>query len=68
MSANDTELQHFEREILESPRTAHSVQLKLYDILIPVLGTVIITTNFLVVISSGLILRKSRKDFNDFQV
>lgn len=50
-----------ESTINELDSTAASsveIQLKLYDVLIPLFGSFIITLNLLVVISSGLILKK----------
>lgn len=41
--------------------SGQNAQLLLYDVLIPVLGTVIILLNFAVVISSGLILKRGQQ-------
>lgn len=40
--------------------TAEEVQLRLYDVLIPILGGTIILLNLAVVVSSGLILHTSK--------
>lgn len=40
--------------------TAGEIQLRLYDILIPILGSSIILLNLAVVVSSGLILQTSK--------
>lgn len=37
-----------------------NTQLRLYDILIPLIGVLVIIINFIVVISSGLILKKGK--------
>lgn len=46
-------------EAVEAASTVH-VQLRLYDIFIPLLGIFIILLNLLVVISSGIILKKGK--------
>lgn len=43
-----------------NPEPSSSVTLKLYDIFIPLLGVFIILLNSLVVISSGLLLKKRK--------
>jgi hypothetical protein len=47
------------------PESSNSVTLRLYDVFIPLLGLFIISLNLLVVISSGLLLKK-RKFFQSF--
>lgn len=44
----------------EIQEATHSATLRLYDIFIPLLGLFIITLNLLVVISSGLLLKKRK--------
>lgn len=45
-------------ELDSTAASSVAIQLKLYDVLIPLFGSFIITLNLLVVISSGLILKK----------
>lgn len=45
-------------ELNSTAASSVEIQLKLYDVLIPLFGSFIITLNLLVVISSGLILKK----------
>lgn len=52
-------------EINDSTST-QSATLQLYDIFIPLLGLFIISLNLLVVISSGLLLKKRKTSFSSF--
>ncbi|XP_068993806.1 glucose-dependent insulinotropic receptor-like [Neodiprion pinetum] len=51
---NETGNQHLNLSEVHSAKT----QLKLYDIFVPILGCLIIVTNLIVVLSSGLIIKK----------
>ncbi|XP_037949872.1 glucose-dependent insulinotropic receptor-like [Teleopsis dalmanni] len=57
----DANLKLFEKEIVQGPRISYSIQLKLYDILVPLVAGLIIILNLLVVCSSGLILKKRQQ-------
>lgn len=50
----------FEITSTTTNRPAGSATLRLYDIFIPLLGVFIIVLNLLVVVSSGLILKKGK--------
>lgn len=57
---NDQFIYEIEQAIDNSTSTVVTRTLRLYDIFIPLLGFFIITLNLIVVISSGLILKKGR--------